>query len=157
MSATPSPSVSFRRARREDLPAIVALLADDTVNGHREQAGEPLVAGYVNAFAEIDADPNNSLVVGEIEGVIVATGQITFISNLTQQGGRRAIIEGVRVSSARRSQGIGERLIAHLAMLAHARDCVCVQLTTSLPRVDAQRFYARIGFQQSHLGYKRDL
>lgn len=104
----------FRQARRADLPAIVGLLADDAVNGHRERPGEPLAQGYVDAFETIMADDANALVVGELDGEIVATGQITFIPYLTQQGGRRAIIEGVRVTSRLRSHGIGEKLIAHL-------------------------------------------
>jgi len=147
----------FRRATRDDLREIVALLADDAVNGHREKPGEPIVPGYVAAFEAIDRDANNLLVVGEADGALVATAQITFIPNLTQQGGARAIIEGVRVASAMRSRGIGELLIDWLTERARERGCVSVQLTTSMPRVDAHRFYARIGFRQSHLGFKRDL
>ena len=149
--------ISFRRAARADLPAIVALLADDSVNGHRERPGEPLQPGYLEAFEAIDADPNNLLVVGEIDDAPVATAQITFIPNLTQQGGMRAVVEGVRVSSNARSQGIGEKLMAYMTALARERGCVSVQLTTSKARVDAHRFYDRIGFAHSHLGFKRDL
>ena len=139
------------------MSAIVALLADDDINGHRERAGEPLVEGYVRAFEQIDADPNNILIVGERDGAIVATAQLTFIPTMTQQGATRAIIESVRVSSRVRSQGVGEQLIAHLEQLAREKHCPAVQLTTSKPRTGAQRFYARIGFAQSHFGYKREL
>jgi GNAT superfamily N-acetyltransferase len=152
-----SGAIVFRQARRADLAAIVGLLADDAVNGHREQPGEPLARGYVEAFEAIMADAANTLVVGEHDGAIVATGQITFIPYLTQQGGSCAIIEAVRVASRLRSRGIGEKLIAHLAGLAATRGCVTVQLTTSKSRVDAQRFYARIGFKDSHIGFKRDM
>lgn len=147
----------FRRARRDDLPAIVALLADDEINGWRENPREPLASGYIVAFEAIDADPNNVLVVGELDGAIVATAQITFAPNLTQQGAWRAIIEGVRVSTAIRSRGLGEKLIEHMNALARARGCPSTQLTTSKPRVRAQRFYERIGFVHSHLGFKREL
>jgi GNAT superfamily N-acetyltransferase len=147
----------FRKARRADLPAIVELLADDPINGHRERPSEPLAQGYLHAFEAITADDANILVVGEMEGAIIATAQITFIPYLTQQGGKAAIIEAVRVASRLRSHGIGEKLMAHLTSLAKARGCVGVQLVTSRPRVDAQRFYARIGFKDSHIGYKRDL
>jgi GNAT superfamily N-acetyltransferase len=152
-----SSETTFRAARRADLPEIVGLLADDVINGHRERPGEPLAQGYIDAFEDIVAHDANALVVAEQNGTVVATGQITFIPYLTQQGGRRAIIEGVRVASRLRSQGIGEKLIAHLTALAAARGCVSVQLTTSKPRVDAQRFYARIGFTDSHSGFKLDL
>ncbi len=149
--------VVFRRARRADLERIVDLLADDAVNGWRERPGAPLAPSYVRAFEAIDADANNLLVVGEMDGEIVATGQVTFIPGLTQQGGARAIVEGVRVAARLRSRGVGEKLIDHLGAAARARGCVCVQLTTSKPRVDAQRFYTRIGFSDSHVGFKRDL
>lgn len=147
----------FRRATRADLERIVELLADDSVNGWRENAATPLAAAYERAFAAIDADTAHLLVVGEMDGAIVATGQITFVPNLTQQGGARAIVEGVRVASRLRSRGVGELLIAHLCEEARARGCVCVQLTTSHPRSAAQRFYARIGFSPSHVGFKKNL
>lgn len=152
-----SGEIDFRKARRADLLAIVELLTDDPINGHRERPDEPLVEGYLHAFEAITADDANILVVGELEGVIVATAQITFIRYLTQQGGTSAIIEAVRVTSRLRSHGIGEKLMAHLIALAQARGCVSVQLVTSRPRVDAQRFYARVGFKDSHIGFRRDL
>jgi N-acetylglutamate synthase-like GNAT family acetyltransferase len=130
----------FRKARRADLPAIVDLLADDPINGHREQPGEPLVQGYYDAFEAITTDDANVLVVGEQDGAIIATAQITFIPYLTQQGSTCATIEAVRVASRLRSHGIGEKLMAHLTALAEARGCVGVQLVTGKPRVDAQRF-----------------
>ncbi|MFY9761115.1 MAG: GNAT family N-acetyltransferase [Xanthobacteraceae bacterium] len=147
----------FRKARRADLPGIVELLADDPINGHRERPREPLVQGYFDAFEAIARDDANVLVVGEQGGAIIATAQITFIPYLTRQGGKSAIIEAVRVASRLRSHGIGEKLMAHLTALAEARGCVSVQLVTSRPRVDAQRFCARIGFKDSHIGFKRDL
>ena len=107
----------FRKARRADLPAIVELLADDPINGHRERPGEPLVQGYFDAFEAITRDDANVLVVGEQNGAIIATAQITFIPYLTQQGGKSAIIEAVRVASRLRSHGIGEKLMAHLTAL----------------------------------------
>jgi GNAT superfamily N-acetyltransferase len=149
--------VVFRKACRADLPAIVELLADDPVNGHRERPGEPLSPGYPDAFEAIDADDANVLVVGEVAGAIVATAQITFIPYLVQQGSKCAIIEAVRVASSLRSRGIGEKLMTHLAALAEARGCVSIGLTTSNPRIDAQRFYARIGFKDTHIGFKRNL
>ena len=149
--------LTFRRAERADLPAVVGLIADDSINGHRERPGEPLQPAYLKAVEGIAADPNNVLIVGEAESGVVATAQITFVPCLTQQGGMRAIVEGVRVASSARSRGIGEKLMEHMSALAEARGCVSVQLTTSKARVDAHRFYDRIGFSHSHLGYKRDL
>lgn len=147
----------FREAKFEDLAAIVALLADDAVHGFREAPGEPLASGYLAAFGAIARDPNNVLVVGERDGRIVATGQITFVPSLVQKGATRAIIEAVRVASGLRSQGIGEELIGYLEGLARERGCIAMQLTTSHKRSDAHRFYERIGYAHYHRGYKKDL
>ncbi len=152
-----SREIVFRRAGRADLAAIVALLADDSVNGHRERPGEPLARGYVDDFEAFAADAANQLVVGELDGEIVATAQITFIPHLTRQGAKSAIVEAVRVASRLRSHGLGEKLMAHLAALAAKRGCASLELTTSKPRVGAQRFYKRLGFKDSHVGFKRDL
>ena len=152
-----SGEVVFRKACRADLAAIVELLADDAVNGHRERPGEPLLPSYCDAFDAISADAAQELIVGEHDGTIVATAQITFIPYPMQQGGKCAIIEAVRVASALRSRGIGQKLMAHLTALAEAQGCVSVGLTTSSPRVDAHRFYVRIGFKDSHVGFKRNL
>lgn len=149
--------VAFRPARREDLPAIVALLADDDINGHRESTTEPLAAGYEAAFEAIQADANNVLFVGEIDSAIIATAQMTFVPTLVAQGATRAIVEGVRVSSRLRSQRIGEKLLAFCEDVARKRGCPALQLTTSMARVNAHRFYERIGYQHTHKGFKRAL
>ena len=150
-------TITFRAARRDDLPAIVALLADDDINGHREAITEPLAAGYIKAFDALEADGNNLLFVVEHDGVVVATAQLTFVPTLVAQGATRAIVEGVRVSSKLRSQGIGEKLIAFCEDVARQRGCNTLQLTTSMARVNAHRFYARIGYEHSHKGFKRAL
>ena len=149
--------VTFRAARRDDLPAIVALLADDAVNGHREHAGEPLARGYLAAFAAIVGDANNALFVGEQGGQVIATAQVTLVPTLVAQGAARAIVEGVRVSSKLRSHGIGEKLLAFCEDFARSRGAASLQLTTSMARVDAHRFYDRIGYAHSHKGFKRAL
>ena len=132
-------------------------MADDDVNGWREKPGEPLDPAYLVAFAAIESDPNNILVVGEREGRVVATGQVSFVPTLANKGAMRAVIESVRVSSDLRSQGIGKALLRHLEGLARERGCPAAQLTTSRARVDAHRFYERIGYRDHHKGYKREL
>lgn len=149
--------ITFRPARREDLPAVVALLADDDVNGHREAITDPLAAGYIKAFNAIEADADNLLFVGEQDGVVVATAQLTFVPTLVAQGATRAIVEGVRVSSKLRSLGIGEKLLAFCEDVSRERGCRTLQLTTSMARVNAHRFYDRIGYEHSHKGFKRAL
>ena len=148
---------AIRAARKEDLPQIVALLADDDLGRGREQAGGPLPAAYVEAFRDIDADARNELVVAEEAGRIVATLQLTFVPSLTHQGGERAQVEGVRVAAGHRGRGTGGLLFGWVESRARERGCRMVQLTTDKRRPDARRFYEALGFEATHEGMKLPL
>lgn len=147
--------LTFRSARRADLPALVRLLADDELGRTRENAAETLPAAYERAFEAIERDPNNSVIVVEdADGVVVATLQLTYIPGLSLMGGTRLQIESVRVASDRRGEGIGEAVFGWAIDQGRARGCRLVQLTTNKARGDALRFYQRLGFQASHEGLK---
>ena len=144
----------IRRAGIEDLGAVIALLADDPLGSGRESSD---LAPYVTAFDQISADPNQFLAVAEADGRIVGTLQLSFIAGLSRGGMRRGLIEAVRVAGDLRGRKIGEALI-HWAMdMCRKEGCGLVQLTTDKSRTDAHRFYDRLGFEASHLGYKRML
>ena len=149
--------MSFREAGRDDIPAIVALLADDPLGMTREQPGSELPEAYWTAFEAIDRDPNNLLIVAEVDGQIAGTLQLTYIPGLTYTGGERAQIESVRVSAEQRGQGVGQALIGWVIEQARDRGCRVVQLTTDRQRPDAIRFYQKIGFRPSHMGMKYHL
>jgi GNAT superfamily N-acetyltransferase len=149
--------VVFRTAIRADLPKIVEMLANDFLGATRERFADPLPEGYVAAFTAIDADPRNLLVVGEADGVVVATMQLTFIPNISYIGGERALIEGVRVDDSVQNLGVGGAMIRWGIDRARRRNCRLVELTTNKQRVDAQRFYERLGFSDSHIGMKLEL
>ncbi len=148
---------TFRRARAEDLPAIIAMLADDGLGAAREDASLPLAQSYRDAFAAIDADPNQLLAVAEEAGVVVGTLQLSFIPGLSHKGAWRGQVEGVRVAASRRGTGLGQRMLEWAAATCRARGCRMVQLTTDKSRTDAHRFYARLGFVASHEGFKLKL
>ncbi len=147
--------LTLRRARLEDVPAMIALLADDEIGATREAPDdrEP----YDASFSAIDADANQLLVVGERDGRIIATMQLTFIPGLSRRGGWRAQLEGVRVASAARGDGIGEYLVRWAVDRARERGCAMLQLTSDNRRAEAHRFYERLGFIASHTGFKRPL
>jgi GNAT superfamily N-acetyltransferase len=147
-------SLSFRRARLDDVPAIVRMLADDPLGAKRERLESPLPDAYRRAFRSIEADGNNELVVACQRDEVVGVLQLTFIPYLTYQGGWRALIEGVRVDSRARSQGLGKALLEWAIARARERGCVMVQLTTDKTRTDARRFYESLGFVASHEGMK---
>ena len=147
-------NVTMRTAEAADLPAILRLLADDPLGKTRESAVE---APYQAAFAAITADPNQEVVVAELEGRVVGCFQLSFIPGLSRRGAWRAQIESVRIDSALRGQGAGQAMMAWAIAKARARGCALAQLTTDKRRSDAHRFYARLGFVASHEGMKLEL
>ncbi len=146
--------VAIRRAQADDLPAIVSLLADDPLGATRENPSLPLDQRYVQAFAAIDADPNQFLAVAVDASGIVGTLQLTFLPGLSRLGSWRGQIEAVRVAEYKRGAGLGEHLLQWAISECRKRGCSLVQLTTDKGRTDAHRFYERLGFTASHLGYK---
>lgn len=147
----------IRPARRDDVPHIVALLADDTLGSGREHHEMPLPSSYYEAFEAIAADPHNELIVGEAEGRVVGTLQMTIIPGLTYQGGTRALIEAVRVAADQRGHGVGAQLVQWVIERARTHGCRLVQLTTDKRRPDALRFYESLGFRATHEGLKLHL
>ena len=150
-------SVTFRTATREDVPRIVAMLADDDLGVTRESYADPLPEFYYDAFAAIDADPNQQLVVAEAEERVIGTAQLTFLPGLSHRGAWRAQIEAVRVDSSVRSVGLGGKLIRFGIQRAQQRGCRMVQLTSDKSRKKAIRFYERLGFKSTHEGMKLHL
>lgn len=148
--------MEIRKARSEDVAAIVGLLADDVL-GRTREAGETDLAPYLSAFEDMDGDENNYILVADIDGDVVGCLQLTFITGLSLSATRRAQIEGVRVASSHRGKRIGEQLFAQAFDEARKKGCGLVQLTTNRSREDAARFYERLGFEATHIGFKRRL
>lgn len=146
-------SITIRRARRADVAIIVGLLADDPLGSARERIEDPLPDCYFKAFEKLERDPNIQLVVAvDGEGAVVGCLQLCVLPGLSSQGASRALIEDVRVASHCRSRGIGEQLVQWAVGQARAKGCKLVELLTHHTRVDAQRFYERLGFARSHVG-----
>jgi GNAT superfamily N-acetyltransferase len=149
-------TLRVREATRGDLPAIVALVAADAIREVVEdidETGMPAPA-YVKAFEEIDADTNTLLLVGELAGEVVATCQLNFLRQLVYHGGLVAQVESVRTVSHRRGEGIGTALLDWVIAESRRRGAVRLQLTSNVRRVDARRFYERLGFRATHVGMK---
>ena len=149
--------VTFRSANREDLDAIVRMLADDALGATRETYSTPLPASYRSAFEVIRADANNELVVACLGADVVGVLQMTFIPYLTYRGGWRALVEGVRVDSGVRGRGVGKALLEWAISRARERGCHVVQLTTDKSRPEAKAFYESLGFVATHEGMKLHL
>ncbi|MBL8588699.1 MAG: GNAT family N-acetyltransferase [Methylobacteriaceae bacterium] len=156
MPSSPSSDAEIRVARADDLPAILALLADDDL-GRRREAPDDSRAAYARAFAAIAADPANEILVAVVAGRVVGCLQLTLIPGLTRKGATRAQIEAVRVAADRRGAGLGAALMRAAIERARARGAALAQLTSDARRPDAHRFYERLGFAPSHVGFKLDL
>ena len=147
--------MKFRKARREDVPFIVEMLANDKLGQLREDYKDPLPDNYYRAFDKIDKDPNQELIVIEDdEKGIIGTLQLTFIQYLTYQGGIRAQIEAVRVREDMTAQGIGEKLFRWAIKQAKEKGAHLLQLTSDKKRPEAIKFYKKLGFIASHEGMK---
>jgi ribosomal protein S18 acetylase RimI-like enzyme len=145
--------VTVRSARRDDVAVIVGMLADDPLGGARERIEDPLSQSYYKAFETVERDLNIQLVVAEDgQGAVVGCLQLCILPGLSSQGASRGLIEDVRVASHCRSRGIGEQLVQWAVTEARGKGCKLVELLTHHTRVDAQRFYERLGFARSHVG-----
>ncbi len=149
--------MEIRRAREEDVASVVALYVSDPVTGPKEARGECLPEIYLEAFREIEADANETLLVAEDDGVIVGTVQVSVIRHVVAQGLRRAVIEGVFVHPKYQGRGIGRRLMETAIELARERGCGAVELTSNKVRGRAHEFYAKLGFAATHEGFKLEL
>ncbi|GHB25190.1 GNAT family acetyltransferase [Streptomyces viridiviolaceus] len=147
--------LEIRPAVKEDVPAIVALLADDPLGAQRETPDD--MSPYLTAFERLGADPNQHLVVAVRESRVVGTLQLTIIPGLSRRGATRSIIEGVRIDADERGSGLGTRLIEWAIDESRRQGCQLVQLTSDNTRTDAHRFYERLGFSASHRGFKLQL
>ncbi|MEU4925062.1 GNAT family N-acetyltransferase [Streptomyces yokosukanensis] len=144
--------LEIRRATVDDLPAIVAMLADDPLGSQRESPDD--MAPYRAALERVDADPNQSLVVAVREDRVIGTLQLTIIPGLSHRGAVRALIEAVRIHADERGSGLGSQLIDWAIDASRQRGCLMVQLTSDKTRTDAHRFYERLGFSPTHEGFK---
>jgi GNAT superfamily N-acetyltransferase len=148
-----SMSAVIRLARRDDVPAIVRLFADDH-GGRSSPEHVTLGPGQLAAFDAIAEQPDNSVYVAERDGVVVGTFQLTFIRQLSYGGCLVAQVESVHVHSSQRGQGIGEQMMRFAIELARRRGALRVQLTSNVRRGRAHAFYERLGFEPSHVGMK---
>ncbi|MFB6828481.1 GNAT family N-acetyltransferase [Streptomyces hydrogenans] len=145
----------LRPATRAELPAVLALLADE--DRVVDPAPALVTEAYERAFADIEADPRNEMLVLVDDGLVLGCLQATYIPGLGKGGAERALIEAVRIRVDRRGGGLGRELMERAAARAKERGCALVQLTSDKERADAHRFYASLGYARSHEGFKLPL
>jgi GNAT superfamily N-acetyltransferase len=147
-------NVSIRQANREDLAEIIALFASDTLGGHGDTTAPDAFADYLAAFERIMSTPNETLYVAELDGAVVGTFQTTMLTTLSGRGSSNLLIEAVQTREDMRGKGIGETMMRFAIDAAREQGLSKVQLSSNKERIDAHRFYERVGFEPSHLGFK---
>jgi GNAT superfamily N-acetyltransferase len=133
------------------------MFAADQLGGHGDTSDPEAYPEYARAFAGIAASPNQTLYVAERDADVVGTFQTMITTSLNARGSSAMIIEAVQTRSDMRGQGIGARMIEFAIAEAKGRGVRLVQLTSNAVRKDAHRFYERLGFKPSHLGFKMAL
>jgi N-acetylglutamate synthase-like GNAT family acetyltransferase len=149
--------MTFRKAVKEDVPAIVEMLASDFLGKTRERFENPLPQSYYDFFDKINSDANQELTVAETDGEVIGTMQLTFIPVLNYCGSMRLLIESVRIKDTMTGKGYGEKMIRYAIERAKEKNCRIVQLTSDKRREDALRFYEKLGFKATHEGMKLHL
>ncbi len=147
----------FRRAEHCDLSSILKLLVEDELGKKRESLSEFPEACYEEAFQKIAADPNHTLMVVELDGVITGTCHLTLLPSLTFRGSTRLQVEGVRIAEAFRGRGIGEWMFQKVFAYAQQQHVSIIQLTTNKVRTRTKKFYEKLGFKTTHQGMKMAL
>lgn len=149
--------VAIRSAQRDDLPSILRLYAEGSLDPAQKRASTVPGAAHLAAFAAIQANPNNQVYVAEVDGRVAGTFQLTFIQQLTYGGCLVAQVESVFVDPEQRSRGVGAAMMQFARAEAERRGALRVQLTSNIQRERAHRFYERLGYRATHLGMKLNL
>lgn len=144
----------FRRATRDDLGFIVQSIFEDSVVPTADDPANPHDPLYLAAFDAIARDDNQRLMIAELEGVLVGTIQLTFIPGIANRGLWRGLVEAVHITPSQRKKGFGGKMLDWAIAECRTRGCGVVQLTSNKQRLDAHRFYERLGFKKSHDGFK---
>jgi GNAT superfamily N-acetyltransferase len=147
----------IRTARQEDVPALAAIYAADEIGGHGDTADESAQPDYLAAFRDIEASPTETLYVAELEGEIVGTFQTAILTKLIGRGAKSMVIEAVQTRPDMRGRGIGAVMINYCLEEARRSGLTAVQLTSNMARLDAHRFYERLGFEKRHFGFRMKL
>ena len=146
--------LTYRDATPADLPFIIALIVEDSVVAIDDDPADAGSPAYVDALAAITADPNQEMLIAERDGVPVGCFQLSYLPGLMRRGMWRGQIEVVHIAAAHRNGGLGSEMMRWAVERCRARGCGMVQLTSNKQRLDAHRFYERLGFAKSHEGFK---
>ncbi|UHS56622.1 GNAT family N-acetyltransferase [Agrobacterium vaccinii] len=149
--------LTIRFAREDDIPALVAMFAADDIGGHGDTADPAAMPDYMAAFHAIEESSNETLYVSELDGEVVGTFQTVILTKLVGRGAVTMKIEAVQTRADMRGRGIGAIMIGHCVEDAKERGVKSIELGSNMARLDAHRFYERLGFDKRHFGFSMKL
>ena len=147
-------NIDIRPGRREDVPSLVRLFSDDSLGGHADTTDASDLPAYLEAFDWIAASPTNAIYVAVHDNEVVGTFQTVLGRSLSGRGAAHLTVAAVQTRADMRGRGIGEAMMRFAIEKARALGAGQVKLTSNLARKDAHRFYRRLGFEQSHAGFR---
>jgi GNAT superfamily N-acetyltransferase len=141
--------LDIRPARREDLPALLALYGqlnpDDPAIEERHA---------VARFQEMVDHPGMTIFIACANGPAVSSVTLVVIPNLTRSARPYALIENVVTHADHRRQGYARALIEKAIAAAWDQGCFKVMLLTGSTEAATLRFYANCGFSQNKTGFQ---
>ncbi len=149
--------LEFRDARPEDIETILILSHAGDARGAKTPPLDPgslTDPRYRAAFDAIAASPHHRLIVAVRNEEILGTLQISIIPGLPRFGMSRGLLENVHIRADQRGNGLGSIMVAWAIDRCREAGCGLVQLTSNKVRLDAHRFYKKLGFEASHEGFK---
>ena len=153
-------TLTYRDATPADIKTILTLSHAGDARGKDTPPLDPATLDdprYRAAFEVIDADPRQRLIVAERNGEVVGTLQISTVPGLNQFGMTRGLLENVHIRTDQRGTGLGTEMVLWAIEQCRQSGCGMVQLTSNKVRLDAHRFYEKLGFAKSHEGFKLKL
>jgi len=153
-------TLHFRDATAADIPIMIELSHAGDARGADTPPLDPKTLTdprYLAAFEQITADPAHRLIIAERNGAVIGTLQISFIPGLPGFGMKRGMLENVHIRVDQRGSGYGREMVQWAIDQCRLAGCGNVQLTSNKRRSDAHRFYARLGFEATHEGFKLKL
>lgn len=150
MTSETQTRIVIREAIPADAEVLAALMA--------EMDDEPLRSTDAAKMKEVLTDmaklPDfRAYLAFDENGIAVGSFSLMIFSSPSHHGTRQALLDAVVVTRSQRGRGVGEAMLAQALKLATAFGCYKMMLSSNLKRVDAHRFYERLGFNQHGISF----
>ena len=148
-----TPPARIRTARLTDAEAIESLYQQL----HQGDYLSPGKRRFRHGLQRVLNDVDERFFVAVVGKKLVGATHVILFRHLGRGLRPMAIVENVIVDQSVRRLGIGSRLMETAVKFARSKHCYKVALTSNRKRAHAHRFYRRIGWKWSSLGFTLNL